>query len=102
MIEEIRMYSLIVSGVVILVGTAQMSQWRTFGPQERLLWLSVAVFNFTAFVGSWEALVQRTPGGYRVYLTCLAVTWLLATVLYGPLTHLREWRRQRSSRKDQP
>lgn len=92
------MYSVAVSALAALVGTAQIRQWMRFEPRERLLWLSVAVLNLTAFVGSVEALVQGNPGGWRVYLTALAVTWLLATVLYGPVLALCDRWRTREER----
>lgn len=89
MMGEIRVYSIVVSAIVVILGTAQVRNWLEHEPPIRLLWLSAAVLNFTVLVGSIEALSQGVRGGYRVYFTALGVTWLLATVSYRPVWAIR-------------
>ena len=92
--DSLRCYTLTIAVLVIVVGTAQIRRWMLFAPQERLHWLSTALLNLAALVGSWEGLRGDYPGGIRVYLTALATTWLLAAVLYRPLCELIERRRE--------
>ena len=91
--DVLRVYSLTLCLLIIAAGTAQMRRWLTYAPQERLHWLSTALLNLAALVGTWEALRAGYPGGLRVHLTALALTWLLAAVLYRPVCAARARRR---------
>lgn len=90
--DVVRVYSLAVAVLVVAVGTAQIRRWPAFDPQERLHWLATCLLNLTALVGTWESLRAGYPGGLRVYLLALALTWLLAAVSYQPVT---AWRTRR-------
>lgn len=93
-IEVLRWYSVTASVLVILVGTAQWRRWPQFRAQERLHWLSTALLNLAALVGSLEALAYGLPGGVRIYLVAVAVTWLLVAVLHHPAAAWRARHRQ--------
>ncbi len=84
--EVLRIYSVTLCCLVIVVGTAQARRWLALSPEERLHCLSSALLNLAALVGTVEALRAGYPGGGRVYLVAVAVTWLLAAVSYRPLT----------------
>lgn len=80
--EFIRYYSIAVSVLVILIGTYQIRSWWTFRNAERIHWLSTASLNLAMLIGSIEAQIRNLPIGPRNYLVALALTWLLAAVIY--------------------
>ena len=85
-----RWYNLACSLAIGLIGTPQL---RTLlferGDKARLLWQSSIVLNLAILLGTVESLRAGYPGGYRVYLIAVGLTWLLAAVLYTPLMRWR-------------
>ncbi len=92
--EVLRWYTATAAGLVILVGTWQARRWLAFELREQLHWLSTTLLNLGVLVASIEALVYGIPGGVRTYLFAVAVTWLLAAVVYHPLAVWRARRRR--------
>lgn len=90
--DAIRIYSITVAALIIVAGTVQIRRWSTFDQQDRLHWQSTALLNLAALIGSWEALTAGYPGGFRIYLVAVGLTWLLGAVLLKPLERWRERR----------
>lgn len=97
--DLMRWYNVAVAATVVIAGTAQSRRWAAFSVPERLHWQATAVLNLTALIGTWESLRAGYPGGLRVYLLAVGVTWLLAAVLHDPLTR---WRTRRHATKESP
>jgi len=88
-VEFVRWYNVAAAVAVIVTGTAQARRWRTFDAETRLHWQSTALLNLTALFGTWESLRDGYPGGGRVYLLAVGLTWLLAAVAYRPFVRWR-------------
>lgn len=101
--EWLRIYVVVVSLFVMVVGTMQWRRFLVFIPENQLAWLSIAALNLAIGVGTLESFVDGAPGGVRNYLIAVAMTWLLAAVCYRPFlwAHLR-WRAWRKTQKEIP
>ena len=95
----LRLYVMVLSVLVAVVGTAQWRRWPTFMVENQYAWLAIAALNLSAFVGCLESIADNIPGGWRTYVLALAETWLLFAVLYHPVS---EWRARRRSTKENP
>ena len=95
----LRLYVIAVSLICAVAGTLQCRRFPTFKPENQLAWLALAALNVAIGLGTFESLEAHIPGGYRNYLVALAMTWLLAAVLYVP-TH--NWRARRRESKENP
>ena len=93
----LRVYVIAVSVVCAVAGSLQWRRWPRFKPENQLAWLALAALNLAIGIGTLESLHAHLPGGYRNYLTALAMTWLLAAVLYVPVTE--RWARRRSTKE---
>lgn len=87
--DWLRVYVIVVSIVVAIAGSLQWRRWPGFKVENRLAWLSLVALNFAMGYGTWETLRAGVPGGPRNYVTCLAMTFLLAAVFYHPVVALR-------------
>lgn len=96
----LRIYVVIVSVLVAVVGTCQWRRWRSFKTENQLAWLALVALNAATGYGTVEVLLMGQPGGTRNLIVCLAETWLLAAVLYHPLKTWRERRRDRPALPD--
>jgi hypothetical protein len=95
--DAIRIYCLVLSALVIVIGSLQAGRWPTFTARERMHWLATAVINFGLLIGSVEFLTKPAPPvGFRNYLVMAGLTWLLAAVLYDPVTR---WRARRTKKE---
>lgn len=94
MADDIRLYTISVCVLVILIGTPQLRRWMRGTAEERLHWLSTIALNLAILLGTADAYRQDIPGGTRLYLVAVAVTWLLAAVLYQPVHDLLELRKK--------
>lgn len=83
--HALRVYVVVVSSLVAVIGTAQIRRWRTFLPSSQLAWLAVAAFNATAWYGTVDQMAHGVPGGSRTYVTSVAVTYALCAVCYWPV-----------------
>jgi len=90
----LRVYVIAVSVVVAVVGSFQWRRWLGFKPENQYAWLSLVALNLAIGLGTLETVHQHVPGGYRNYLTAIAMTWLLGSVLYHPVAALRKRRRR--------
>lgn len=94
--DALRIYTMTVCLMCAVIGTPQLPGWmRDASPQEHLHWLSTVALNAAIGLGTLEAFLADAPGGWRLYLVAVAVTWLLAAVLYRPVRWLIERRRPR-------
>jgi hypothetical protein len=91
----LRVYVLIVAVVVAVVGTLQWRRWSGFKVENRLAWLALVALNLALGFGTLETLQQNLPGGLRNYIVALAMTFLLAAVLYHPACAVRARLRHR-------
>lgn len=89
LIYWLRVYVIVVSVVVAVIGSLQWRRWCEFKVENRLAWLAVIFLNFAMGFGTVESLHAGIPGGPRNYVTALAMTFLLAAVLYHPVRALR-------------
>jgi hypothetical protein len=94
-IQGARIYIIVAGCLVAVVGTAQISRWRSFLPANQLAWLSLAAFNFSAVFGTIDVYVKDIPGGTRTFIAAVATTFALYAVLHHPLHRLRRWREAR-------
>jgi hypothetical protein len=94
-VQYVRLYVIVVGVLVAIVGTLQISRWRTYLPQNQFAWLAVAIFNFSSVFGTFDVWVHDTPGGVRSYVSAVATTFALFAVSYQPLHNLGRWRRAR-------
>lgn len=92
--DAVRIYNVTAAVLIIVLGTVQAGRWRSFDTAERLHWQATALFNLTALIGSAESLRDGLPGGLRVYLLAVGLSWLLAVVLHHPFTRWRARRRR--------
>lgn len=93
--EAVRLYTVAVCLSCAVIGTPQLRGWmRDATPHEHLHWMSTVALNLAIGVGTFEAYLSDVPGGWRVYLVAVAVTWLLAAVLYRPARWLIQRRRR--------
>lgn len=90
----LRVYVIVLSVLVAVVGTCQWRRWPTFMVENQYAWLAIAALNLSAFIGCLESLVEHVPGGWRTYVLALAETWLLVAVLHHPLSSWRVRRRE--------
>ena len=95
LVYGLRVYVLVVTILVAIVGTCQVRRWFSFLPENQLVWLAVVVFNFAAFYGTADQLAKHVPGGIRSYITAIAVTFALYAVCYWPTHVLVRWLRAR-------
>lgn len=103
LITGLRIYVVAVATVVAIVGTLQVRRWRSFLWENQLGWLALALFNFAAFYGCLEQLVQHAPGGARTWITALATTFALQAVSFHPArTAWRRWQNHRHIRRRRP
>lgn len=91
--DWLRMYVVVVSVIVAVVGTLQWRRWFGFKVENQYAWLAIAALNLSAFTGSLESLIYDVPGGIRTYVLALAESWLLVAVLYHPV---KQWRRRKT------
>ena len=96
-VEVVRWLNVLIAAAVIVAGTLQIRRWAWFSPQERLHWQATAVLNLTSLIGTWESLRGGYAGGFRVYVLFVGLSWLLAAVLYRPVTR---WRHRRTHPKE--
>jgi len=95
MADAVRIYTMVVCLLTAIAGTPQLARWFGSGDAERRLhWLASIAMNLAFLLGTAEAYFTHAATGVRVYLVALAVTWLLACVLYYPTTLLIERRRR--------
>lgn len=90
--DWIRYYNIACSIAIAIVGSPQLfgrNGFLTRGGKSQLHWQSSILLNLTALWGTIEALRAGYGGGFRVYFLAIALTWLLATVLWMPLEYLR-------------
>jgi hypothetical protein len=100
LIEGIRIYVIVVGILAMLLGTAQIRNWRSFLYVNQLAWLALALLNFAVVLGNIEVLVSPNPGGPRTYVTAVAVTFELWAVAFTPARALwRRWRLHREIRR---
>lgn len=95
--DWLRIYVIAVAVLVAVAGGFQWRRWLGFKPENQLAWLAIVALNTAVGYGTWETWRAHLPGGVRNYLIALAMTWLLASVLYHPGTHLCARRRGRKS-----
>jgi len=100
MADDVRIYTICVCITVALVGTPQLWRWMRGTAEERLHWLATVAINLAILLGTFEALRAHADGGIRVYLVAVAMTWLLAAVLYRPVHTVLE--RHRPTNKEKP
>ena len=93
--DWIRYYNVVVAVGIALAGTPQLRELFDTTQRERLHWLSTIFLNVTALWGTIESLKAGYPGGFRVYLLAMALTWLFVAVAYRPWELLQERRRGR-------
>jgi hypothetical protein len=87
--DALRIYTTSVCLLCALIGTPQLRSWmRNATPQEHLHWMSTVALNVAIGIGTLDAYLSGAPGGWRLYLVAVAVTWLLAAVLYRPVRWL--------------
>jgi hypothetical protein len=95
-IQGARIYIIVVGCLVAVVGTAQISRWRSFLPANQMAWLSLAAFNFSMPCSEPSTCyVKGIPGGTRTFIAAVATTFALYAVLHHPLHRLRRWREAR-------
>lgn len=93
MTEALRMYVVVASGLVGIVGTPVLIRhWRSWKVPNQFAWMSLILLNAATFIGTIEVLIAGTPGGFRNYLFAIAITWLLIAVCYQPVSDLRSRR----------
>lgn len=98
MTDALRLYVIVVSILVCVAGTFQWRRWSGFAPENQLAWLAIAALNAAVGYGTFETWRAGLPGGVRNHVLALAMTWLLAAVLYHPATSLlARWRACRAS-----
>lgn len=105
MANDVRIYTVVVCALVVLIGTPQLRGWfREGDAKRRLHWLSSIALNLAILLGTAEALYVGAPGGIRVLLVAVAVTWLLAAVAYYPIVGLlaRRHHSHHSSPRQEP
>lgn len=99
LVHGLRVYVVIVSAIVAMLGTFQAKRWRSYLAENQLAWLALALLNLAAFVGCLESLLRDVPGGTRTYVVALAVTYELQAVAFHPVRALwRHWRVRRDVR----
>lgn len=94
-VQGLRLYIVIVSTLVALVGSAQWRRWRSFLPANQLAWLALVVWNAAAWYGALDQFTHHTPGSTRTIVTALAATFTLYAVLHYPVRSLKRWWRAR-------
>lgn len=95
--DWLRVYVIIVAVFVAVAGSLQWRRWPGFKVENRLAWLAIVALNFSMGFGTLETLRAGFPGGPRNYVSALAMTFLLAAVLYHPVSGWHQRRRRRST-----
>ena len=105
MTDATRIYTLVVSALVILVGSPQLfRRLRVFMPENQLAWLALVGMNLSTLLGTVEVLHKHIDGGYRVPLVAASTTFALLAVCYRPgrWLWLRRWRLKTRRPKENP
>lgn len=101
--ELIRYYNVVLATGIGIVGTSQLrALFAESDHRERLHWLSTILLNLTSLWGTIESLRAGYPGGVRVYLLAVALTWLFVAVAYQPWERLKARRAGKITPPDAP
>lgn len=96
----LRVYSVILSALVAILGTFQIRRWSRYLIENKLAWIALALLNLAVFVGSLQTLLEHAAGGERTYVTALATTFAFYAVAFHPARAVyRKWHVHRVIRR---